>query len=149
MLYSITNHYQSFKLECESIDWFPYEMQHRADSRNIAILEKIPCFSSFHQIVGNFESKMFILKGPTIFFNSVQQKVGNHQCKFSLTHHTVKHPNKFTHPPPPPPHQHQQPHQACYKDSTQTQNRKLSQLSNRFKERYLQIYVLEMYRFFS
>ena len=77
-------------------------MQHRADSRNIAILEKIPCFSSFHQIVGNFESKMFILKGYTIFFNSVQQKVGNHQCKFSLTHHTVKHPNKFTHPPPHP-----------------------------------------------
>ena len=120
-------------------------MQHRADSRNIAILEKIPCFSSFHQIVGNFESKMFILTGYTNFFNSVQQKVGNHQCKFSITHHTIKHPNKFTLPPPPP---LQQPHQACDKDSTQTLKRKLSELSIRFKERYLQIYVLEMYRFF-
>ena len=75
-------------------------MQHPADSRNIEILEKIPCFSSFHQIVSNFESKMFILKGYTKFFNSVQQKLGNHQCKFALTHHTIKHPNKFTPRPP-------------------------------------------------
>ena len=40
---------------------------------------------------------MFILKGYTKFFNSVQQKLGNHQRKFALTHHTINHPNRFQH----------------------------------------------------